>query len=92
MVEESQIFLSVAFDDNHHHVLGCEFDGVGRFVNRGVNGFELSLVVKVVRIAVYIFSQGAQQCKRCVEHQCCINRTVHILVGVANRDGAHSSG
>ena len=59
---------------------------------RRVDGRHLLFIGEVLRHHKHILADGAVEREGGVEHQCRLDGTVGILVGIRDGDGAHGSG
>ena len=61
-------------------------------MHRRINPLHLLLTLKIIRNREDILTDRTDQRKRRIEHQRCIQRTLYILIGIRQRDGAHGRG
>ena len=88
-VECSYVVASEALDNEHHDILAVEGDGVPPGgVHRTIDTLQF-VSPEVVRHHKDGLADGANQRERGVQHQGRIGRTLSILVGIGNGDGAH---
>ena len=90
-VVEAYVFAAEALDYEHHHVLGLQRSAAVGGVERGVEAVH-GVVVHVVRVGEGLFAGGAYHRERRVEHDGGLGGSVHILVGIADGDGADGGG
>ena len=87
LIIEPDVLLAVTLQDKHNDIAGREGRAVGGLVEWGIEGLSL-LVAHVVGDNKGRFFDCAENRKWCVQHNAGLGGTIHILVGVADGDGA----
>ena len=87
LVVVANVLFSKAFENENHHVLGFELHGISRDVDRRevVFHFLLSHIVGGDKRSLV---ERANNGKWRVEYDACFACLVHVLVGIADGDGA----
>ena len=86
-VDAAQVLLGHAFYNKYHHVHGAEAGTVGRHVYGRVQGFGFG-IAHIVWRDERLLVQRTEDGKGSIEHDAGIERTVDILVGVADGNGS----
>ena len=92
LVQRTNVFPAETLHDEHHHVLLDHRNTVAGGVNGTVHAFHLLSVGEILGHGEHILPDGTVEGEGGVQHQCCLHRTVHVLVGIRNGDGAYGSG
>ena len=93
LVQCAKIFASHALYNQYNDILLFSerpFPGSCCGMDGGINLCHLLLAAEILGHHECCRANGAIDGERCVEHQCSIDRTVHILVGIRDGDGTYS--
>ena len=89
IVKRPNIFLAITLHDEHHHVLPLHRAAVGREMDWAVNHVQL-ITGEELGVGEHILVDGANHRERGVQNQRSLGWSVHLLIGIADGDGAHS--
>ena len=90
MVQGTDILTPETLDNKHHDVLLRHGQGVGGNMDGGKVLLHLCFALKILRNDKHGLADGSIKGEGRVEHQGGLDRTIDILVGIADGDGAHS--
>lgn len=88
-VQTAYILTPKTLHNQHHHIFLVHHRAWSGLMDWGVVREHLLFVGEIFRFLKHIFTDGANERERRVEHNGSLGGVVHILVGVAHRDGAN---
>ena len=91
LIEAANILSTEAFYNDHHYVFLALHQRIRRMMDRRIDGIELLFCIVVWHLKDR-FINSTNEREWSIEHDGCLLRTFHILVGIADGDGAHGCG
>ena len=91
LVQCTDIFSAKALHYQHHHILFLHRNAIVHRMHRMIYGSHLLLTAKVCWHHKHRLTDGTIHREGRIQHQCSLRRTIYILVGIRDSDGAHSS-
>ncbi len=88
-VQGTDILASEALDNQYHDVLLGHGNGVGRNMDGGEVLLHLLITLEILGHDKHGLADGTVKGEGRVKHQRSLDRTIDILVGIADGDGAH---